>query len=59
MQTLVKRPNGHNGIPEGYKAVGERKADTYKKEARYTEEILDTMRKIAGTMPAYKNLYFS
>ena len=35
MQTLVKRPNGHNGIPGVYKAVGERKADTYKKEAPY------------------------
>lgn len=69
MQTLVKRPNGHNGIPGVYKAVGERKADTYKKEApyghasmrkdpRYTEEILDTMRKIVGTMPAYKEFVF-
>lgn len=28
-------PNGHNGIPGGYKAVGERKADTSKKEAPY------------------------
>lgn len=65
MQTLVKRPNGHNGIAGEYKAAGKRKADTYKKEApyghafmrkdpRYAEEILGTIKKIAGTMPAYK-----
>ena len=52
MQTLLKRPNGRNGIPGECKAVGEMKADIYIKE------ILDTMQKIVGTMPAYKELVF-
>ncbi len=35
MHTLLNQSNGHNGIPGGYKVVGERKTDTYKKEISY------------------------